>query len=237
MGKREDAFRKNLRIEKDGSASLTFDFSAHAGKAARKEVLRSFETLLKSSIERTDDDTVFRFSPLSGPSLPLEFSFGEDDNGNPMIIAWNRTMIEDITEDLDEIVDNEEDVLDIMRECIDSILSMSDKATEDITDVDELEDTIVDDGFNPDDYLFARNPDESGVPFEMIGRIVFPTHDQNGKPILMMYDIGEKDRPEFIAKSLSFFQDTLASFRAVFHDYLYAAFLDMQKENSTGSKD
>lgn len=235
MGKREDAFSKNLRIKKDGSANLTFDFSAHAGKAARKEVQRSFETLLKSSIEKTEDDTVFRFTPLSGPSLPLEFSFGEDDNGNPMIIAWNRTMIEDITADLDEMVDSDEDVLEIMRECINSILSMEDEDDDNIPD-DELED-VIDDDFEPDDYLFARNPDESGLSLGMLGRVVFPTHDQSGKPILMMYDIGEKDRPEFIAESLSFFQDTLASFRAVFHDYLYAAFHDMQEEENAKSED
>ena len=235
MGKREDAFIKNLKVKKDGSANLTFDFSAHAGKAARKEVLRSFETLLKSFIEKTEDDTVFRFTPLSGPSLPLEFSFGEDDNGNPMIIAWNRTMIEDITADLDEMVDSDEDVLEIMRECINSILSMEDE--DGVSDDDELEDDVIDDDFEPDDYLFARNPDESGLSLGMLGRVVFPTHDKNGKPILMMYDIGEKDRPEFIAESLSFFQDTLASFRAVFHDYLYAAFLDMHGERNTGSKD
>lgn len=233
MGKREDAFIKNLKVKKDGSANLSFDFSAHAGKAARKEVLRSFEVLLKSSIEKTDDDTVFSFTPLSGPSIPLEFSFGEDDNGNPMIIAWNRTMIEDITADLDEMVDSDEDVLEIMRECINSILSMEDD--DDVPYDDELDD-VIDDGFDPDDYLFARNPDESGLSLGMLGRVVFPTHDSSGKPILMMYDIGEKDRPEFIAESLSFFQDTLASFRAVFHDYLYAAFLDMHEERNTGSK-
>lgn len=236
MGKREDAFRKNLRIKKDGSANLTFNFSAHAGKSARKEVLHSYETLLKSSIERTDDDTVFRFMPLSGPSLPLEFSFGEDDNGNPIIIAWNRTMIEDITADLDEMVDNDEDVLEIMRECINSILSMEDEDDDDIPD-DVLEDDVIDDDFEPDDYLFARNPDESGLSLGMLGRVVFPTHDRSGKPILMMYDIGEKDRPEFVAESLSFFQNALASFRAVFHDYLYAAFLDMHEERNTRSED